>query len=642
MLVLAVPALASAQAPEPKTDFLQALARFSLALDGAAGDEAGTIRASLDTMATALERWDATIRVYEAGLQRDLPRADASTASRLHLALAGVYLDRGRFADALRELSAAAARDAGRGDVQLLLGLAYSQGPGDAAAAAEAFERAAALDPGDPIRAYLLARHLASTGTVETASIARAPFVEYARRVVTAPPAGPPVQPFLRFDLVQEVSGIEPFFPLVRYAGGFAQLRQGAYAAAVAELREAAARDPLLAPAPGGADDLLRASAAFRDGDVDAALERLEAALARVPDRAETHRVRALILAADQRLDDAIDALETALRLAPQDERIRLALADVLLERGDLEEAERTLRETIALLPASGRARYRLGRVHHLQGRLGEAIQALEEAAGLHPLLGLNGIYQRIGTIELARQNLEGALSAFARRLDVHPNDPESHSDLGDVYLRLGRHDEALVEFTVALLLNPRHTQTLVALGQTHLREGRDADAAAAADRALALDRWHREAQYVLATALRRLGRTEEAARALEAYRRLEADEAAARIRQLELGALRRQAALSTAAADHEDAVAPLREALARDPSAESHAELGLALLRAGRAADAVAHLERAAAMHPSAELHRHLADAYASLGRAEERRRQLAIYEELKREAIRRQAAGR
>jgi tetratricopeptide (TPR) repeat protein len=642
VLALALPALAPAQPPDPRTDFLQALARFSLALDGAAGDEAGTIRANLDMMAAALERWDATIRVYETGMQGDLPGADAATAARLHAALAGVYLDRGRLADARRELTAAAERDAGRADVQLLLGLAYSQGgPRDAAAAAEAFGRAAALDPDDPLRAYLLARHLASAGDMEAAAKAYAPFVEHARRVVVAPPGVPPVQPFLRLGLVQEASGVEPFFPPVLYAEGFAQLRQGAYVAAGAELRDAAARDPLLAPVPVGADDLRGASAAFRDGDVNAALDRLEIALSRAPDHPDTYRVRGMVLAADGQLDDAIDAFERALRLAPRDERVRLALADALLDRGDLEEAERMLQETITLLPASGRARYRLGRVHHLQGRVEEAIEALEAAANLHPLLGLNGIYQRIGTLELARQNFDGALDAFARRVDVHPNDPDAHYELGDVYLRLGRHVEALAEFTVVLLLDPRHTQALVAIGQTHLRDGRDADAVLAADRALALSRDHQEAQFVLATALRRLDRTDEAARALEAYRRLEADDTAARTRQLELGSLRRQAALSTAGGDHEDAVARLREALALDPRAESHVDLALVLLRAGRTTDAVAHLEQAVAMDAPAEVHRHLAEAYASLGRSEDHRRQLAIYEEEKRESIRRRAAG-
>jgi len=46
------------QSPEPKTTFIQAVGQFSLALDGAYGDEGARVRSSLDAMSRALGEWD--------------------------------------------------------------------------------------------------------------------------------------------------------------------------------------------------------------------------------------------------------------------------------------------------------------------------------------------------------------------------------------------------------------------------------------------------------------------------------------------------------------------------------------------------------------------------------------------------------
>src|SRR5688572_26023666 len=111
--LLAVPTLAR-QAADPKAGFVQALARFSLALDGAYGDEGSSIRSSLESMSQELRRWDAVIQSYEIAMARELGGADPPLAARMHLALGGVYLDRSRVQDALREFAAARQLDASR------------------------------------------------------------------------------------------------------------------------------------------------------------------------------------------------------------------------------------------------------------------------------------------------------------------------------------------------------------------------------------------------------------------------------------------------------------------------------------------------------------------------------------------------
>ena len=64
----AIPAFVAGQVADPKTDFVEALAQFSLALDGAYGDEGPRILSSLESMDRGLAHWDETIRAYETAV----------------------------------------------------------------------------------------------------------------------------------------------------------------------------------------------------------------------------------------------------------------------------------------------------------------------------------------------------------------------------------------------------------------------------------------------------------------------------------------------------------------------------------------------------------------------------------------------
>src|ERR1700680_2821739 len=101
-------------AADPKTDFVQALARFSLDLDGGYCDEGSRLWADLESLDRGLEHWDALIRTYEAAMASEIGGAEPRLAARMRPALGGVYLDRGRVEDALREFVAASKLDPSR------------------------------------------------------------------------------------------------------------------------------------------------------------------------------------------------------------------------------------------------------------------------------------------------------------------------------------------------------------------------------------------------------------------------------------------------------------------------------------------------------------------------------------------------
>ena len=146
-----------------------------------------------------------------------------------------------------------------------------------------------------------------------------------------------------------------------------------------------------------------------------------------------------------------------------------------------------------------------------------------------------------------------------------------------------------------------------------------------------------------LAASLVRLGRTEEGARELQIFQRLQAEDAAEKSRQFELGALRREAAVATAAQDHQKAAGLLNKAARLDQnSPAAHLDLGLALTRAGQHADAIDSFTRAASLGADYEVYRHLADSYVAAGRAEESQKARALYEQMKQQALRTAGARR
>jgi tetratricopeptide (TPR) repeat protein len=605
--VLALPRAAAGQTADPKTAFLQNLGRFSVALDGRLGDEGRDARAALDGMARGLDAWDATMRASEAAFATQLPGSSAADAARMHVAIGAAFLDRSRLQDALREFQAGSRLDPGRSDVLMFQGLAYDQVAGDADKAAASFRQAAALDPANPVLAYLLGRALGKAGKSAGSLQAFQTVLQLWSKDAGAPAHVAFGAPFIRLGLVQEQSGVEPYFPPVLYAEGFALLQRGEFANAIDAFRRAAEQDPLVRGAVDFTDPVSVAASAFRNSDDEAAARYIRVGIERDPNRADAHRLLGHVLLADRIDDEGLKELRLAVALDPGDERARLALSDALVQLRRYPEAEAAYRDALKALPASGRAHYGLGRLYQRQNKTLDALAEFEAAAGMNPLIGTNRLLQTIGALNAARQDFDAALHAYSKRVDIHPNDADAHRSLGFTYVRLDRRDEAFAEFAVALWLAPGSPDVHVAMSQLYLKTGDYAAAADAARRAIALNPSHKQARYSLGTALMRLDRPGDAKPEFDAFERLQAEDTAAAARQMTVNGLRREAAASVESRDYQRAATALQKAIELLPNAF--------------------------------DVHEQLAAAYAALGRRQDSDREQATAQQLRDEALAREA---
>ena len=93
---------------QAKDAFVEGLTQFINAVDGTYGDEGPALTAAVEAMARGLAEWDARVARVESGFRADVDEARAPpAAARMRATLGTVYLERGRFDDALTQFAAA-------------------------------------------------------------------------------------------------------------------------------------------------------------------------------------------------------------------------------------------------------------------------------------------------------------------------------------------------------------------------------------------------------------------------------------------------------------------------------------------------------------------------------------------------------
>lgn len=513
---LAVVLGASTAASAQKLAFVDAFVAFHSALFGTYGDEGPEVTAALARMSASLDVWERSREDAEAEL-----RARPTPAP---FAWALLHADARQFRAAIAATRDAIAAEPARAPLHLYLGRLYDA-VGLRAEADVAFKAARALDPSDPVAAYLIGLQLSEAAAADD-SDAQGALQPLLASLMQAHDGGglASTQPLPQFALVDDLSAPARVFAPAAYERGFALVLDGRFREALDVFRAAVAQDPLVSDPAGRSANLRRGIAALRQRRGGPAAEALEAVVREYPSSAEAHRVLGIVYRAAGRLAESIARCEDAVRLAPGDERARVALGSALIEAGRLDGAERALRDAIARLPASGEARWALADVYERQDRGPEAIRLLEESASLIVVAGKAHLYWRIAQLaHLLHRDHRRVIDVLTRRMRLVPNEPHAHKDLGLAYSRAGRYDEALLELLMTRLLGYEDAEMLTAIGQIHLNQSRLERAEATLVRAVSLDPAFAQARYALGRTLQRLGHTAEAVEQLNAFDRLRA-----------------------------------------------------------------------------------------------------------------------
>jgi len=372
--------------------------------------------------AIAAAPWDGALyfrlgQLYQQTEQRELARDAFESSRRLKnsdredvetLMQAATALNMGQREEALRLGRRILERPDIDPNALVALGVVYGEA-GIAIQAMQAFERAAASDPGFFQAQYNHGLALLKAG-----------------------------QTALAIEPLNRAAELLPQSFEANLSLGLAQVMNGDYPAAVGPLERAREADPthgraasLLATsylrigAPANAVPLLRAVMAQMPNDATAALllvealngtEEQEAALAvslearkRFPSLPQAQMAAAQQLARVGRYQEARPVFEETLKVSPGNPEASLGLADTLQKNGEHGEAVGHYRVAMAAARTSLAARLGMARSLSSLRRLGEARVLLEEGLTMHPeelgiRLELSRVLLRLGLPELAAE----------------------------------------------------------------------------------------------------------------------------------------------------------------------------------------------------------------------------------------------
>jgi tetratricopeptide (TPR) repeat protein len=148
-----------------------------------------------------------------------------------------------------------------------------------------------------------------------------------------------------------------------------------------------------------------------------------------------------------------------ALRGNPAHLGSNLLLGRYLAGQGQLEQAMRPLEVALSVNPHLAEAKLLLANLYAQSRRFPEALQLAQEVQRAEP--GAQGLWDLIGTLQVAQQNPRAAIEAFENSLKTNAKSVQAYRGLGQAHALLGQHDRAEESYRQALKLNGNDVASL-------------------------------------------------------------------------------------------------------------------------------------------------------------------------------------
>ncbi|MEA3036723.1 MAG: hypothetical protein QOH04_2495 [Sphingomonadales bacterium] len=250
---------------------------------------------------------------------------------------------------------------------------------------------------------------------------------------------------------------------------------------------------------------LALALAAFRSGDLAAARRAAEAALAADPASPPLLSLAGLAAARMGDPSGAIPHFRRLLDLDPADGATRLNLATALVACGRFDEVVQ------ACAAAADPRLLRVAAFAHQQaGRLAEAAEAYERVVASFP--DDFESWNNLGNARFASGDLDGAIAAFGRAIDLRPDIPQIYVNLSEALSQAERFEDRARVMRTAAALAPADSAVQAELGLAEASVRNFPAAEAAYREAIRLDSGFNQAWLELGLLLENLNRVDDLA----------------------------------------------------------------------------------------------------------------------------------
>jgi len=221
------------------------------------------------------------------------------------------------------------------------------------------------------------------------------------------------------------------------------------------------------------------------------------------------------ILEQKEEYDLAVEVARWIMKIQPENDKARMKTILIYKKKGDLEEVVKQSLELARLYIELGQGDQSILLLKNAQEIAPDNLDIGLELAEMyisygHIQEGTNQ-YRKIANAYLAKQDYEKAAEAFRRMKIVTPDDPQLSFTLGNLYMKLGKLDEAEAEFRAILRHNLNHTEALMALGNVCQKKGRFRDAILAFNKILSVNPQDEVAKEKLGELYQAQGATNEA-----------------------------------------------------------------------------------------------------------------------------------
>ena len=277
-----------------------------------------------------------------------------------------------------------------------------------------------------------------------------------------------------------------------------------------------------------------------------------------------------------------------------------IAMARALRDRGLAAEPENVILRAIQAFPNSLEARYELAQTYAGNLKFRAALDTLEQTGKVQGtgnprrdryLRSL--VYQEIARMDVLLVQFSEAVSNLETAVSLDPGNATALVDLGDLYRKLDRPEDAAAEYGKAILLTGGNAAAYYGIAEANLRLARYPQAVIAADKALEINPGDTRSSYVRSAALLRDGHREEGETELQRLRQLETKDRDQEVRARAIPVTLRMAAASFEDHQEEKALEGLRESIHSYPDSPSlQLNLGIMQSRLGRHRDAMKTFE--------------------------------------------------
>jgi protein O-mannosyl-transferase len=199
--------------------------------------------------------------------------------------------------------------------------------------------------------------------------------------------------------------------------------------------------------------------------------------------------------------------------------------------------------------------------------------------------------HDNLGVIFVKQGKMDEAIAQFQKALVITPGNADAHDNLGVVYAKQGRMEEAIAQFQKALVIIPDNADAYDNLGVIFAKQGKMDEAIQYYQKALTINPGFADAEFSLGSAFLQQGQVEEAITEFQKAVAIKPNFAEA---QYNLGNAFLQQGKT------EEAFGQFQKTVSIKPDyVEAHYNLGGILLQQGHPAEAVTQFQKALAIDP-------------------------------------------